>query len=42
MFLDDLGSVFKEPNMDLPDINGMMQMMARQEEELQKPWRKFW
>ncbi len=42
MFLQNLGSVFKELGMQMPDVNSMMRKMQETREELRKPWWKFW
>lgn len=42
MFLSNLGAVFKELNMQMPDVNAMMKRMAETSEEMKKPWWKFW
>jgi len=42
MFLHNLGAVFKELGMQMPDVNGMMRKMQETREELKKPWWKFW
>ncbi len=42
MFLQNLGSSFKELGMQMPDVNSMMRKMQETREELRKPWWKFW
>jgi hypothetical protein len=42
MFLQNLGSTFKELGMQMPDVNGMMRKMQEAREEMKKPWWKFW
>ena len=42
MFMDNLGAVFKDLGMQMPDVESMMQMMAKTSEEMKKPWWKFW
>lgn len=42
MFMDNLGKVFKELNMQMPDVDAMIQMMSKANEEMKKPWWKFW
>ncbi len=42
MFLQNLGGVFKELGMQMPNMQGMMQKVHEVNEELKKPWWKFW
>lgn len=42
MFMSNLGTVFKELDMEMPDVNAMIQKMSEVRKEMKKPWWKFW